>query len=166
MKSTKKILILAILSAMLLTIPVSVFASKQIYKARLLTQNELHEVIDSNARGSAIFGFSPGDVPFQLTVNNLSGDPVGVHIHGPANETQNGPVIVTLCGSPAPSVLGACPPLNSAGILQLNGVIGNHLQPGVTGAQFHDWIADGLLYVNVHTTLNPAGEARGNLNAQ
>lgn len=163
MKSTKRVLFFAVLTAVLLAVPAAVFANKQIFRARLLTTNELHEVVGSNARGAAVFGFAPGDVPFQLTVNNLSGNPTGVHIHGPASTTENGPVVVTLCGNPAPAVLGPCPPLDSNGSFKLDGVIGNHLQPGVTNAQFQDWIQGGLLYVNVHTSLNPAGEVRGNL---
>lgn len=35
---------------------------------------------------------------------------------------------------------------------------------GVNPAEFMSWLNNGLAYVNVHTALNPAGEARGQVN--
>ncbi|NLF65073.1 MAG: CHRD domain-containing protein, partial [Chloroflexi bacterium] len=34
---------------------------------------------------------------------------------------------------------------------------------GITPAEFDDMLEAGLTYVNVHTSLNPAGETRGQL---
>lgn len=162
MKSVKRMLLLGLLFSVLFALPVTVLANKQIYKAVLLTENELHEVVGSNAHGAGIFGFAPGSTPFQLTVNNVSGPVTGAHIHGPATESENGPVVVTLCGGPPPAVMPVCT-MDGPTTLKISGVIGNHLQPGITNAQFQDWLEDGLLYINVHTDLNPAGEVRGQL---
>lgn len=162
MKSVKRLLLFGILTAVLLAVPAAVFANKTLYKARLSTQNELHEVVGSNARGVAIIGFAPGDVPFQLTVSHLSGPVAGAHIHGPATELENAPVVATLCGGPPPAAVEVCPGFEADGTFKVNGVV-RHLQPGVTNAQFQDWLEAGLLYVNVHTSLNPAGEVRGTL---
>lgn len=164
MKSVKRLLLFGILTAVLFAVPAAVFANKTLYKARLMTDNELHEVIGSNARGSMVLGFGPSGGSFQLGVNNLSGDATAAHIHGPADETQNAPPILTLCGGPPPAAAGPCV-TDSNGTLIVTGEISSSLlaSSGITGAQFQDMLNNGLLYVNVHTQLNPAGEVRGQL---
>lgn len=140
-------------------------ARKVVFKASLSTANELHEVVDSNARGSAVVTSNQdGTFSFGAIVRNLSGPAGGVHLHAPADATQNAPVFISLCGAPSPSVVGACT-YDADGNLYITGVIGpaQLMAAGVTGAQFTSYLNDGLIYVNVHTALNPAGEARGQL---
>lgn len=160
MKTFKRIAIFGLLAAVLFAVPVAVFANKQIFKAVLTTDAELHDVIGSNARGAGILGLTPGGVRFQVSVNGLSGDALSAHIHGPADEQQNGPIVVTLCGGPPPAVLAECTMEN--GTLKIMGTITNQIV-GMTNAEFQDALQDGLLYINVHTQLNPAGEVRGQL---
>ncbi len=167
MRSKSFIPLIAILLAVLvLALPVSsVAARKVVFKANLLTTNELHQVVGSNARGSAILSLNPdGSVIFGIIVRNLSGPATGVHLHGPADSTQNAPILIGLCGNPAPAVVGACT-YDTDGNLVINGTIGAaELSAwGVTGGQFMNYLRNGLLYVNVHTALNPAGEVRGQL---
>lgn len=142
-------------------------AAKRMYTTKLSHANELHQVVGSLARGSAAVATNiNGDgYTFQVVVRGLSGAPVGVHLHAPATVAQNGPVIITLCGGPPPSALGACPALDSDGVFAIQGLLTSSLaaQWGLTGAQFQDWLENELVYLNVHTALNPAGEARGQL---
>jgi hypothetical protein len=166
MKGTKRFLFVAVIVILLAALPVTVLASKQIFKAILTTGAELHEVDESNARGSFTLGFNPdGTMRFLLNVRNLSGAPSGAHIHGPATEDENAPVLVSLCGAPAPSAAGDCVFDSDTSTLTVSGNITPSLlqQWGVTGGQFIGYLNDGLLYVNVHTSLNPAGEVRGQI---
>lgn len=164
MKRTQRLMVILVLVAMLLALPTNALASKKLFQARLSTGAELHQVVGSRASGSAVFGFNlDGTMQFQIWVTNLSGQPVGVHIHGPADATQNAPVILTLCGNPAPAVLASC--TFSNGTLSISGVItsNNLFQWGLSAQQLVSWMEDGLTYVNVHTALNPAGEVRGQI---
>ncbi|MFZ6018021.1 MAG: CHRD domain-containing protein [Chloroflexota bacterium] len=140
-------------------------ARKQVFKASLATANELHEVVGSNARGSAVLTSNQdGTYNIGVIVRNLSGPATGVHLHAPADATQNAPVFISLCGAPAPSVVGDCT-YDADGNLYITGVIGpaQLMAAGVTGAQFNNYLRNGLIYVNVHTSLNPMGEVRGQL---
>lgn len=143
-------------------------ANKLVFKASLTTGAELHEVLDSSARGSAVFTSAQnGSFNFILFAHGLSGPATGAHLHGPADATQTAPVYITLCGAPSPAVSTTCT-VDADGNLYVTGNIGpSVLQAwGVTGAQFLSNLQNGLLYVNVHTALNPAGEIRGQLLAQ
>lgn len=160
MKSVKQLLMLVLLAAVVLALPVTVLANKQVFRATLTTDAELHEVIDSNARGAAIVGTTPQGIHFEVSVNGLSGAATAAHIHGPATPEQNASPVVTLCGNPQPAVLAECTMENGA--LKIRGMITTQLV-GMTPAQFLAALQSGNLYVNVHTQLNPAGEARGQL---
>jgi hypothetical protein len=145
----------------------SVVARKMVFKAVMTTDAELHEVVGSNARGSAVIGHAPdGTFNFMVQVRGLSGPATAMHIHGPATEAENAGVILTFCGAPAPAAGGPCV-TDADGNLTVSGNFNStFLLGGVTGAQFQSWLTSGLLYVNVHTALNPAGEARGQLYQQ
>ena len=82
----------------------------------------------------------------------------GAHIHGPASDSENGPVLTTLCGGPAPAAT-TCEVVD--GRLSISGELAG-LQ-GVTPAQFASYVDSGMTYVNVHTALNPAGETHGQI---
>lgn len=151
-----------------LALPTSVLANKQIYKARLSTGAELHEVVGSRATGTANLARFPDSVRINMSVRGLSGPPTAAHIHMPATEDETAGVVVTLCGSPAPAVFGACTATEQPDgtyllTLQEGVITGGYVQ-GMTGAQFFANLDAGLAYVNVHTALNPAGEARGQIN--
>jgi hypothetical protein len=166
MKGTKRLLFLVGIVILLAALPVTVLASKQIFQASLTTGAELHDVVDSTARGSFTLGFNPdGSMRFLMNVRNLSGAPSGAHIHGPAAEDQNAGVLISLCGAPAPSAAGDCVFDSDTSTLTVSGNITPSLlqQWGVTGGQFVSYLNDGLLYVNVHTALNPSGEVRGQI---
>lgn len=166
MKGTKRFSLLVVVVTLLAALPMTVLANKQIFQATLTTGAELHDVVDSNARGSFTLGFNPdGSMRFLMNVRNLSGTPSGAHIHGPAAEDQNAPVLLSLCGAPAPSAAGDCTFDADTSTLTVSANITPSLlqQWGIGGGQFISFLSDGLLYVNVHTALNPAGEVRGQI---
>lgn len=162
-----KFIYFILLAALVLALPASALANKRIYKARLTTGAELHEVLDSNARGSAVFALAPDGMSFMVSVRGLSGPAVGAHIHAPAGVDANAPVVISLCGNPAPSATGACV-TDADGNLTMQGEIGPSLLSawGVSAAQLLTWFDEGSAYVNVHTSLNPAGETRGQIASQ
>lgn len=160
----RKIIMLITLLLLLVALPTStVLANKQIFKAKLATSSELHEVVGSSASGSAVVGFNQdGTLRFQVYVRNLSGAPTGAHIHAIASESENAGVVVTLCGNgPGNAVLSTC--TFSDGALFIQGTISGGNLTGISGGDFINALRDGLTYVNVHTELNPMGEVRGQL---
>jgi hypothetical protein len=166
-KFGRVVLVLAIL-ATVVALPSSALARKQLFKARLTTGAELHQVVDSNARGNATFVARPEGLQFTVAVYDLSGPPTGVQIHAPADETQGAPVVLSLCGNPAPAAIAVCTFDASTNSMLIQGMIGGSLlqQWGLTGAQLYGWLNNGMAYVNVHTALNPTGEVRGQIIAQ
>ena len=102
----------------------------------------------SAAAGSATVTLDANqtDAVVNIAVANLSGAVTGMHIHrGAAGST--GPVEVTLTG---------LIDTNEGGNMTANGTV------VLTPTQVADLKA-GLLYLNIHTALNPSGEVRGQL---
>jgi len=168
MKRSTRWMVFAFAFLMIFALPTTAFANKKIYKARLSTGAELHEVVGSNASGSMALGTNPnGTLHFMLSVRNLSGSVTGAHIHAPADVDENAGIAITLCGNgPTPAVFPTCNTVD--GSLVLSGDFnGSFLMgSGMSAAEFFNALDNGLAYVNVHTALNPAGEARGQLIGQ
>src|SRR5215471_9002830 len=80
---------------------------------------------------------------------NLTGAAIAAHIHGPAATNTPAPILIDL----APFHILAAVPTNGGSI------VGSLV---LTTNQASNLVA-GLLYINVHTTLNPNGEIRGQL---
>ena len=163
MSRISRLVILVSLVVLVFALPATALAYKQIFYARLTTGAELHQVVGSSAAGNATVITGPDATRFGITIRNLSGPPSGVHIHAPATPIQNAPVLITLCGAPPPAAIATCS--YDSGTLSIQGEITSSLlaQSGVTGAQFMQYLNDGLAYINVHTALNPAGEVRGQI---
>lgn len=108
----------------------------------------------ANASGQGEFIYVPKFhvLYFSITFSHLSGAPTMSHFHHAASGV-NGPVLQTICGSPAPALLGQCV---SATHGQLTG------QWLLSDEQARDLMA-GDVYVNLHTQLNSGGEIRGQL---
>lgn len=84
-----------------------------------------------------------------LSAFGLSGPSTGMHIHAPADESTNAPVVVNFV---APDFL-----VLSSGTSLLVG--GADVSPPYPG--FLTQLQAGLTYAQVHTALNPTGEIRG-----
>ena len=165
MKHSKRFILILVFVVLVLALPTTALANKKLWTAKLSFANELHQVVGSSARGSAVFSSSVGggSMSFGVQVQGLSGPVGGVHIHAPATTEQNAPVILTLCGNPAPAAVASCTVTD--GTLYIQGTIDSSLllQWGITNRQFIEYLDNGMAYVNVHTALNPAGEARGQI---
>jgi CHRD domain len=95
------------------------------------------------AHGSFTATLSGNTLKWKLTYADLTGPATAAHIHMAA-KGKSGNVVVPLCGAKP-----AC-------------------KSGLTGSakitsQLKTWFSKHLLYVNVHTAKNPAGEIRGQL---
>ena len=165
MKTRKRLVLASILVVLALALPSTALANKRIWQASISYANELHEVVGSTAQGSAAFGtnLGGGSMFFTVQVRNLSGPPTGAHIHAPASTSENAPIIISLCGAPGPAALATC--TFSDGTLSIQGEITSNLLYawGITPNQFISYLDNGQAYVNVHTALNPGGEARGQI---
>ena len=161
----KKIVLFFILAMLLVALPTSsVLANKQAWKSAISYSNELHTVVDSMAKGTGNFGTNQdGSIHFIISVRGLSGAPTGAHLHALADTTQDAGVVVTLCGSGPgiPVISGPCP--FSDGVMVIEGDIQGYNLNGIGGGAFFAALHDDMVYFNVHTALNPSGEARGQL---
>lgn len=79
---------------------------------------------------------------YNFTFTNLTSNATAAHIHGPASPQQNAGVIIPFTGVPAAT----------SGSFSGTALL--------TPQQLFD-IITGLTYANIHTTVNPGGEVRG-----
>ena len=134
MKRAKRITIFVLLVAVLLAIPATVAASKQLYKAKL----------SGDASGSAVLARRPDRIDFMISAHGLSEQPWGAHIH------DSDGIVVNLCGNPKPTAVETC--TMEDGVLKVFGSFNGSAVQGMTGAQFFDKLANGELFINVHTS--------------
>jgi len=173
MKSRKRYFIMGILALFLLALPITAFAGqKKLYKAYLTQDSVVNSAQTVAPTGVGILsiaegGVSPGGLRFQVGARELSssetarlestgggGSDISVHIHGAAPAGQNGPIVVTLCGEPAPSVLGSCD-VTKEGTLKIMGSIEKQYIVGMTAAEFFDALNNDELYIQVHADGTP-----------
>ncbi len=86
-----------------------------------------------------------GNLNGTISYANLTAGATASHIHGPATAAQNGPVMVPL-------------PLNPLGLTSGS----NSFSFVLTSTQVQT-VLDGLTYVNVHDSVFPGGEIRGQI---
>ena len=111
-------------------------------------------------------------VSYTLSFGGLQGNVTQSHIHF-AQKSVNGSIIVWLCGSatnPGPAGTPACPQQGTVSGTFTSANVGasattQQLSAGDL-ASFIDAMESGIAYVNVHTTLSPGGEIRGQLTAR
>jgi hypothetical protein len=104
-----------------------------------------------------------GEITFRLTYSNLESNAQAAHIHLGQPDVSGG-VSAFLCGG---GDKPACPPISGTvtGTIDAADVIGPAGQ-GIAAGEIDELIRamrNGVTYANVHTTVFPGGEIRGNL---
>jgi hypothetical protein len=112
-----------------------------------LTGAEQVPPVTTSATGSAALTYdaATGALTWSITYSGLSGPATMAHIHGPAPAGKNAGVLIWLAkkGEPVASPIKG--------------------QVTLTAQQGQELLA-GNWYINIHTTKNPGGEIRGQLN--
>lgn len=128
------------------------------FTAHLNGGNEV-PAVDTNAQGQALFKLHKGELRYKLIVANLE-EVLFAHIHcAPAG--QNGGVVVTLY--PGPTTDGRTNGVLAEGTIEDADVTAGCMGEDATVDGLLNAIATGNTYVNVHTTSNPPGEVRGQI---
>jgi hypothetical protein len=135
-----------------------------------------HEVptLSTAARGSffAVLSEDETEIQYRLDYSGLEGTVTQAHIHLGANHVSGG-ISIWLCGTatnPGPAGTPVCGDPGgdgpeATGTLNAAGVIGPTTQ-GIAAGEFAELvkaIKAGVTYANVHSTLFPSGEIRGQI---
>jgi hypothetical protein len=127
-------------------------------------------VVSTTGSGSARIEIDDRDdeIEYRVSYTALSGDVLQAHIHF-GIPAQSGGISVFLCTNlgNGPAGTQACPaaPATITGTIVPADVIGPSAQ-GIAAGEFEelvDAIREGATYVNVHSSVFPAGEIRGQL---
>ncbi|MCS7197472.1 MAG: CHRD domain-containing protein [Candidatus Bipolaricaulota bacterium] len=131
-------------------------ADSVVFTATMTTTQEVPApTVNTRVIGAGVFFFDPATntLSFTIAYRGLSGGATAIHFHNGAPGVA-GPVVQTICGAPAPALLGACP-AGISGVLTGTWTVPAPLVPTLLA---------GGLYVNIHTAANPPGEIRGQIN--
>jgi hypothetical protein len=139
------------------------------FDERLSGYQEDPSVISTAGRGTFDASLDgKGGIAYRLSYAGLEGDVQQAHIHL-GGRHQSGGIIVFLCSNlgNGPAGTQACPPAPATvtGTLVPADVVGPAGQ-GIAAGEFGELVAAmraGVTYVNVHSTLHPAGEIRAQL---
>ena len=161
---------IAILSSLMLSLP-ALAQSGAPMRASLTGYQEVPAVA-SQADGEFEARVSGGGaVDYTLAYAGLQGAVVMAHIHF-AQPAVNGPIIIWLCGTaanPGPAGTATCPQSGSVSgtFTSANVLASAPTQQLAAGdlAALLDAMRNGAAYVNVHTSLSPGGEIRGQVGA-
>lgn len=154
----------------------SASATAQTVHARLVGYNEVPSVSTvAKGRFKAKINEAAGIIFWELEYEGLQGAVTQAHIHLGQRHTTGG-ITVWLCetlGTPAPPAVAAATPECTPGSGNLNGtIVANQvLASGIASQQFPAGafgqliraMRAGATYVNVHTSLSPPGEIRGQI---
>jgi hypothetical protein len=140
-------------------------------RAQLEASNEVPAVISSAV---GLFTAKVDDegqaIHYELSYSGLEGTLTQAHIHV-GQQFASGGVMIWLCSNlaspPTPAGVQPCPaaPASISGTITPADVVGPAGQ-GVNAGNFADALSairGGLAYVNVHSTVSPGGELRGQI---
>jgi CHRD domain len=135
-------------------------------QVRLTGYEEDPNVLSTTGVGHFRALISGDEISYQLSYANLEGAVAQAHIHF-GGSAQSGGISVFLCTNLGNAPAQACPaaPATITGTITAADVIGPTGQ-GIAAGEFGELVAAiraGKTYVNVHTSLYPGGEVRGQL---
>ncbi|HSN87456.1 MAG TPA: CHRD domain-containing protein [Thermoanaerobaculia bacterium] len=162
-----------LLSFVLLSLAVAPVEAQQTISTRLRGFEEVPAIATrAGGRFSATINEDGDEIEYTLRYRLLEGSVTQAHIHF-GQEGVNGGIMVFLCSNlgNGPAGTQACPAGNSAteavvtGTITASDVIAVAAQGVAPGELFtlERAIGAGIAYVNVHSTLFPGGEIRGQL---
>jgi hypothetical protein len=172
-KAMTKSLKVALVAALVLTVGAATVAvaTGSRWSART-TLSGYEEVPAISTSGGGTFRASINragtQISFKLTYGNLVGAVTQAHIHF-GQLSVNGGIMVFLCSNLGNGPVGtaACPPSGSvSGTITAANVVGAASAQGIAAGEFAEVvkaIRHGVAYANVHSTLYPGGEIRGQL---
>lgn len=138
-----------------------------------LTSSEEVPAVSSGASGTIVLDIDEGagEIRYWLSYSGLNGTVAQSHIHF-AQPGVNGGIVLWLCNATATPPAGITPPAcpqegTVSGTLTADDVLGIGTQQIGAGdlGEAIDFIRKGLGYANVHTSLSPGGEIRGQIRA-
>lgn len=174
--------LLAVASAMIATLALGTVGSaavagnadlnggRDVERVQLSGYNEDPLVLSTTGTGQfrAVINDRALQITYRLSYSGLEGSVTQAHIHI-GGASQSGGISVFICTNNANGPAGTqlCPaaPATVTGTIRPADVIGPVGQ-GITAGQFGELVAAiraGVAYVNVHSSLYPGGEIRGQL---
>ena len=150
------------LAVSILAVPAA-YSQTERFSASLSGANEVPPI---NSAGTADFQMSiqPGAITFSLTFSDLSSTLAVAHLHFAPSKVA-GSVMIFLCGG---GNQPACPAATSGTITgtitaaNVTGPTGQGINPGDLDSALAA-VRSELSYANMHTTMFPGGEIRGNV---
>ena len=124
------------------------------YVAHMSGANEA-PAVQTGATGTATFTLTGRMLSYTVTVNGLSGNAAASHIHVGAAGTNGGIVYPFTAASVQAGQV-------ASGTVDLSQPVSNGTT-SISGDSLLTLLNGGVLYTNVHTQANPAGEIRGQI---
>ncbi len=158
-----------LLTAALAALAVAPAAAQTEFTAKLYPRNEV-PAISTFALGTftATLDAERTELTWELTFEKTLGNVTQAHIHF-AQAGVNGGIMVFLCSNlgNGPEGTQPCPASGTiSGVADATGVISGAAAQGVEPGNFFEFsraLLQGVTYANVHSTLFPGGELRGQI---
>ncbi|MCC6245999.1 MAG: CHRD domain-containing protein [Gemmatimonadaceae bacterium] len=128
--------------------------------AQMNGANERPNANPSTANGAALFTRTGATVNYTVTYQGIASVPTGLHIHAPASTSQTSGIIVDLVTTPLTGSSGVLTGTFTA--TNIRSIAG---QPPISMDSLMVLMQNGAAYVNVHSTVYPGGEIRGQTGA-
>ena len=134
-------------------------AADPVFVATLTGAAERPNPVTTTASGTATVTVSGTTASYVVTYAGINGTPTGSHIHAPGSAAQTAGVVVDFPRTTATAGTGTLTGTFTAADIRA--------PTGQTPMSLDSLVAlmrTGNAYVNVHTSVNPGGEIRGQLN--